>query len=229
MEFRPNTRHGLWLCFLLPLAMMLSNFNTTNIKTTYPISNQTTNILAYILAIYSTFYALSTPLPSLQDSQIRIDILNFVKGQLPVIVSVTVIILLLILTKLGVLGFLLCTIGFLAFKKLLPKVFVTYKRSFSYGEGCLVLQSLIIFGAKSMLRIIYDEHNPSKVDGSFSIIANVGLVSLLGLCGLSYIPIFNFINSSNTFYLIGKYVFQNSTCSFTNTFLVEKNVFVHKN
>ena len=77
----------------------------------------------------------------------------------------------------------------------------------SYGEGCLVLQSLIIFGAKSMLRIIYDEHNPSKVDGSFSIIANVGLVSLLGLCGLSYIPIFNFINSSNTFYLIGKYVF----------------------
>ena len=72
-------------------------------------------------------------------------------------------------------------------------------------EGCLVLQSLVVFCAKSFLSgVVYDDHDPSTVEGSFNIIANVGLVSLLVLCAISYIPMFSFINNSTTFYLTGE-------------------------
>ena len=50
--------------------------------------------------------------------------------------------------------FTLCFVAYLTFMQLLPKVFVTYKHSFSYGEGCLVLQSLVLFCIKSTLRLL---------------------------------------------------------------------------
>jgi len=201
MEFRPKAREGLWLCFLLPTAMTLTYINrTTN---THQSSYHTATILSWFLSIHSTYYALSTPLPSFQDSQIRKDLINSSKRHLPAIVITTVIVLILILSMLGILGFVLCIIGYATFMLLLPKFFSTFKRSFSYGEGCLVLQSLVIFGAKSFLCTINDENDPSKVDGSFNIIANVGLISLLGLCSVPYIPLLAFINNSNVFYLTG--------------------------
>ena len=89
-------------------------------------------------------------------------------------------------------------------KVLLPRFFSTFKSSFSYGEGCLVLQSLVVFIVKSTLCVIHDENDPSKVDGSFNIIANVGLISLLALCSVPYVPLLNFINNSNVFYLTGE-------------------------
>ena len=89
-------------------------------------------------------------------------------------------------------------------KVLLPKFFSTFKHSFSYGEGCLVLQSLVVFVVKTFLCVINDENDPSKVDGSFNIIANVGLISALVLCSVPYIPLLSFINSSNVFYLTGE-------------------------
>ena len=102
--------------------------------------------------------------------------------------------------KFGILYFQNC----FTIKVLLPKFFSTFKNSFSYGEGCLVLQSLVVFIVKSFLCVIHDENDPSKVDGSFNIIANVGLISLLSLCSVPYVPFLTFINSSNVFYLTGE-------------------------
>ena len=102
--------------------------------------------------------------------------------------------------KFGVLHFQNC----FTIKVLLPRFFSTFKNSFSYGEGCLVLQSLVVFIVKSFLCVIHDENDPSKVDGSFNIIANVGLISLLSLCSVPYVPFLTFINSSNVFYLTGE-------------------------
>ena len=50
---------------------------------------------------------------------------------------------------------------------------------------------------------IYDEHDPSTDIGRFSIIANVGLISLIGLCSMSYVPQFSFLNSPKLFYITG--------------------------
>jgi len=199
MEFRPKARDGLWLCFLLPIAMMLTYSNVSIHQT----SDLTGTLLAFVLSIHSTYFALSAPLPSLQESRIRKSLLTYSKHNFPLIVTMTVIILIMILTTLGVFEFLLCSVCFMIFRRMLPKLFPAFKQSFSYGEGCLVLQSLLVFSAKTFLSFIHDEHNPSTVEGSFNIIANVGLVSLLFLCSVSYIPMFSFINNSSTFYLTG--------------------------
>ena len=50
---------------------------------------------------------------------------------------------------------------------------------------------------------IYDEQDPTTDIGRFSIIANVGLISLIGLCSMSYVPQFSFLNSSKSFYITG--------------------------
>lgn len=201
MEFRPKAREGLWLCFLLPIALMLTYINrTTN---THQSSYQTATILSWFLSIHSIYFALSKPLPSFQDLQIRKDFMKFSKSHLPAIMTMIVIVMIVILTMLGILGFILCIFGYMTFKVLLPRFFSTFKNSFSYGEGCLVLQSLVVFIVKSFLCVIHDENDPSKVDGSFNIIANVGLISLLSLCSVPYVPFLTFINSSNVFYLTG--------------------------
>jgi len=201
MKFRPRASDGLWLCFLLPTAMMLTYINrTTN---THQSSYQSASILSWFLSIYSIYYALSKPLLSFQNSQIRRDFMNIFKKHLPAIVTMLVIVFKLVLMTLGILGFLLCIFGLMAYKVFLPKFFSTFKYSFSYGEGCLVLQSLVVFIIKSFLCVIHDENDPSKVDGSFNIIANVGLISVLVLCTVPYIPMLAFINSSTVFYLSG--------------------------
>ena len=50
---------------------------------------------------------------------------------------------------------------------------------------------------------IYDEHDTTTDIGRFSIIANVGLISLIGLCSMSYVPQFSFLNSPKLFYITG--------------------------
>ena len=130
--------------------------------------------------------------------------MNIFKKHLPAIVTMLVIVFKLVLMTLGILGFLLCIFALMMYKLLLPKFFSTFKYSFSYGEGCLVLQSLVVFIMKSFLCVIHDENDPSKVDGSFNIIANVGLISVLVLCTVPYIRMLAFINSSTVFYLSGE-------------------------
>jgi dolichol kinase len=101
------------------------------------------------------------------------------------------------------LHFTLCLLGYLVFMHLLPRLFKKFKYSFSYGEGCLCLQGLIVFLVKTFLSFINNEHDPTSDIGKFNIIANVGLLSLLVLCSVSYIPMFDFINGSKTFFLTG--------------------------
>ena len=54
---------------------------------------------------------------------------------------------------------------------------------------------------------IYDEHDLTTDIGKFSIIANVGLISLIGLCSMSYVPQFSFLNSPKLFYVTGMTIF----------------------
>ena len=48
----------------------------------------------------------------------------------------------------------LCLVAYIIFMMLLQRLFSSFKYSFSYGEGCLVLQSLIVFCVKSILRLL---------------------------------------------------------------------------
>ena len=48
----------------------------------------------------------------------------------------------------------LCLVAYIIFMMLLQRLFSSFKYSFSYGEGCLVLQSLTVFCVKSILRLL---------------------------------------------------------------------------
>jgi hypothetical protein len=58
-----------------------------------------------------------------------------------------------VLTK-DILEFGLCLVAYIIFMMLLQRLFSSFKYSFSYGEGCLFLQSLIVFCIKSILRLL---------------------------------------------------------------------------
>ena len=95
-------------------ALMLTYINrTTN---THQSSYQTATILSWFLSIHSIYFALSKPLPSFQDLQIRKDFMKFSKSHLPAIMTMIVIVMIVILTMLGILGFILCIFGYMTFK-----------------------------------------------------------------------------------------------------------------
>jgi len=141
MEFRPKAREGLWLCFLLPIALMLTYINrTTN---THQSSYQTATILSWFLLIHSIYFALSKPLPSFQDLQIRKDFMKFSKSHLPAIMTMIVIVMIVILTMLGILGFILCIFGYMTFKIFfnVQELIFLWRRLFSPSKfGCVYSQ-----------------------------------------------------------------------------------------
>ena len=206
MEFRPNSREGFWLCFQLPLAMFL----TKSEQNSYNIAK----FLAWILSIHCTYFAISTPLPRLKTSQIRNWLLHCSSFRKPEFPFLLLILMKIIIVELGFFRFTLYLVqGCSLFIWILPKLFETFKHSFSFGEGCLVLQSLVIFGIKVEASFIYDEHDSMTDVGKINIIANVGLVSLLILCSISFIPWFNFVNSPKSFFIAGKYIIIRKICT----------------
>jgi len=87
MEFRPNARKGLWLCFLLPVAMTLTcSQSPTND------SYKTATLLAWILSIHGLFFALSLHLSTYKSSELR----KVVSYKIPPILSTIIKILLMV-------------------------------------------------------------------------------------------------------------------------------------
>ena len=116
--------------------------------------------------------------------------------------AVVLTIMIALLSFSSLVSLIACLASFLAFVYALPKLFLTFQASFSYGEGVLVLQSIIVFSAKLFINLAQDVHNRSTVEGSYNIIANVGLGSIGLLCLLHYVP-FRVFQHPSTFYLSG--------------------------
>ncbi len=202
MNFRPKTRVGLWLPYLLPLALILATKCTTS-------SEKSALILALSTTLYSSTFALESLIPFktyldlflAPSARISLQTNGHFKNMiLPLVILMA---LSLVVAKLGVLVTALSSVAFMAFVLLLPRFFETFQKSFSYGEGSLVLQSLTCYAIKSLIGIINDEHDPSTIEGSFCIISNTGLTSLLALCGLSCAPGFGILNKPSAFYVSG--------------------------
>ena len=179
--FRPGTRIGFWMACLLPLAL----------------SNDHTNLIALCTSIYSIFYALEG------STNIKCDVtkIRFKQGDSRPIWIMTLATALLASSS-SITAFLYPS-SFLAFVYILPNMFTTFKASFSFGEGVLVLQCIIIFVVKLLLNTTQELHDPSTVEGSFYMIANAGLGSVFALCLLFYSPV-KIFQYQTVFYLLGK-------------------------
>ena len=182
MTFRVRTRPGLWVSALLLLALLANQHNS--------------HLMMIILTFNMTLISfLSAP----TDENALV-----MTNRHSLMVSSGLLMLMCLAGQVGFLASIVSMMALSAFHQLLPSMFSTFKYSFSYGEGCLVLQSVIGFAAMSLIDNITDKQDPSTVAGSYNIIANVGLTYLLALCALSYIPHLGLVlNSSTRFYLIG--------------------------
>lgn len=192
--YRSNTRLGLWLCFLLPLA----TFQTS--------SDWAMKILSISTSAQALNFALSSLLPLKNITQLFYTPSSMINTMMNYEHLGSLVTLLCVLSFM-LTSFLETTVialAFVGFSLILPQFFNTFKGTFSYGEGCLVLQCMTFYASKSLLNFVNDIHDPTTIEGSFSIIANVGLTSLFVLCACSYVPLFAFINSSTTFYATGE-------------------------
>ena len=204
MDFRPKSRTGLWLVWLLPLAFISSNSPAVLHLQSHVIA---TNV-AFVMSLYSTMFALNSfPCVTLKT------FIALMKAPATVITndrlsqkSVAICVLILwglSAFKVTLLSCILSSVALAAFVWLLPHVFINFRQSFSYGEGCLVLQSVVIFCTKALASFCHEELDPTTIPGSFHIIAVAGLGSLCFLCSISYIPVMSFINNSSIFYAMG--------------------------
>ena len=203
-EFRPNARPGLWLTYLIPIALL------TSYNSYVPWNYVIITILSFVMSVYSTLFALKI-FPSKNALFFNIIVhekMSLKNLDMKPIIYFSIIfylpgIYLLLLYEIGsnVFVFLLTLTAMIAFILLLPKIWNHFKKSFTYGEGVLILQSGILYGVKVLMNIAMDTHDPSTISGSLAIIAMVGLSSLLTLCSLSYLM--NKINSPTLFYTIG--------------------------
>lgn len=183
--FRSSSRMGFWMAGLLPLAL----------------SSDPVNLIALSTSIYSIFYTIEgsqdTSVQSASNDHPKV---RFIQGDNKAVWILTLVIALL--TSSSLTSMVMYTVAFLTFVYILPKIFLTFRASFSYGEGVLVLQSTIIFIVKLISNTIQEVHDPSTVEGSFYIIANAGLGSVFGLCLLYYSPL-KLFQYHSTFYVTG--------------------------
>jgi len=180
--FRAGSRNGLWMASLLPLAML----------------NDPVILVALSTTIYSIFYALDPNNSETDHDAINKPITKSKFNSMVAILSTMIA----LLSFSSFVSMLACFTTFLAFVFALPKIFSTFHASFSYGEGVLVLQGIVVFMAKLLINITQDVHDPSTIAGSFNIIANVGLGSIGGLCLLHFFPL-KVCQHPSTFYLSG--------------------------
>ena len=182
--FRSGSRTGHWMACLLPLVL----------------SNDHSNLIALSTSIYSIFYTLEIE-GSSQEAKSDTTKIRFKQGEAKPMWILTLVVALL--ASSSTISVLLYPLAFLAFVHILPKLFTTFQSSFSFGEGVLVLQCIVIFIAKLIINTVQEIHDPSTVEGGFYIIANAGLGSVCALCLLFFSPV-KLFQYRSIFYLLGK-------------------------
>jgi dolichol kinase len=79
----------------------------------------------------------------------------------------------------------------LAFYSLnLRRAFETFPKSFTFGEGCLAMQGIILFSFEAIVTLFLDptSDDVTTVSGSFARIGKAGLLSCLVFCALPLVP-----------------------------------------
>ena len=150
-NFRDDADHGVWVALLLPIAIGVSNYKSSASVT--PTSSSSTSswslfFLSTCFAIHSLYLAKTLRiLPSSRAGQKeKREIKKSSTFANSIFVAVS-----------GIFQFLwfpwhtvvINSLTLSAFIFYLPKLFQNFRKSFTFGEGCLVLQSLLLFVSRS--------------------------------------------------------------------------------
>ena len=168
-EFRPNARSGLWITFLLPIALIISTSTTTSNALPGPPQNHVIIcILALEMCLYSTVFAFAlfpTKKSLFLDNAAEIqEKLHFKTIWKPTVYIMICSLLLSLFVGSDV--FILMLLSFVAmmsYIQSLPMIWIRFRKSFTFGEGVLVLQSGVLFGVKFISNIFWDVHDPTTI------------------------------------------------------------------
>ena len=129
--FREKADSGVWCAVLIPLAVSVTSF-----KLTFD-TDLSTVILSIYLAVYSSIFHTASKTRSLAHN-LTLDGVGFI-----FFASIAQSFL-LPLHKIAV-----NATSLLIYVFFLPKLFITCPKSFTLGEGCLVLQSTVLFVSRA--------------------------------------------------------------------------------
>ena len=167
-EFRPNARSGLWITFLLPIALIISTSTTTHNALPGPPQNHVIIcILALEMCLYSTLYAFAlfpTKKALFLDNAAEIqEKLHFKTIWKPTVYIMISSLLLSLFVGSGVFIPLLSFVAMMSYIQALPMIWTRFRKSFTFGEGVLVLQSGVLFAVKFISNIFCDVHDPTTI------------------------------------------------------------------
>ena len=140
--------HGVWCSLLLPLAYTVTSFKT-------PPESYSLIVTSLLLGSYSIYFAKSFGflnfLRNKTSERIPVTYISFEALQFGIQHFAVITTLGLILSQwLPIQSAVWVCISLAAYISYLPRLFLIFPKSFTFGEGCLVLQSLIIFVASSV-------------------------------------------------------------------------------
>lgn len=90
-----------------------------------------------------------------------------------------------------------------SFAIILPQIFQLFPQCFTFGEGALILQGVLLFLFESTTSLFLIIDNPSTEEGSFSIIGKTGLLSCSVVCFLPQVPGFKWCGKNTWFAATG--------------------------
>jgi len=137
-DFRPYARSGVWCAFLIPSAVSVA-------------SSKLASHTDWSIVILSTCLALSSLIEA-KRQRVYIDRwlnpstdLTFVGVGFVAIAAIAQLFVLSLSPHETIVN----SLSLFAYVFYLPKLYRSFPKSFTFGEGCLVLQSLVIFVARS--------------------------------------------------------------------------------
>ena len=139
---------GVWCSLLLPLAYTVTSFKT-------PPESYSLIITSLLLGSYSIYFATSFGFLNFFRNEtsertsvkcIPFETLQFGIQHCAVITTLGLILSLWLPIQAAI----LVCISLAAYIFHLPRLFLTFPKSFTFGEGCLALQSLVLFAASSV-------------------------------------------------------------------------------
>ena len=119
-------------------------------------------------------------------SKVKIASLTLIKSEKRDLLA-AVVTAVLVWKNVGALAATLAFFIYFFYCNLLPLLFANFPGSFTFGEGCLVLQSAIAYAFISTEALIYSQDKVTSAEGSFVAIARICLLSVIAMVALPFI------------------------------------------
>ena len=171
LQFRKHSNPGVWCACLVPLCLLVSRFKGNQLSD--PLDLQMLTLSAFLtLSSFTSWYRIKHE-TSPRDKRNLLYDTEKIDLMATIYLSFVTVFMMSGLTF----GSLVTILGQVFYIKCIPLIFSSFPESFTFGEGCIALQSVILFVVHTVTSLYDLNHNAATVIGSFTIITQVLLLS----------------------------------------------------